>query len=102
MRRIELGQGLRVALRPQLCGFEVGLDIVLHAFILTAVGGLALVVYRGTLTTLLRNTGTLLLNLFRRPDRRTPIAAASMTWVRMGPAIFGATLLQLALRYKGA
>lgn len=82
-----------------LCGFEVGLDIVLHSFVVAAILAVAVVVYKGKLLRMMKNVGTVFLNLLRRAKK--PVAEETFTAYRMGPAIFLATALEVLLRWRG-
>jgi prepilin peptidase CpaA len=79
-----------------LCHPLVGVEMELYGFVAAALIAPARLAYDGRLLRTLGGSLALLVNPFRKPERRREIPAEAMTWFRMGPAIFigaGTTLL---------
>lgn len=69
-----------------------GLEVEMSAFLVLAFLALVQLTYRGELLRVLMNVATLLINPFRRRAKRRSIEPAALTEMRMGPAIFIATV----------
>jgi len=78
-------------------GATSGLEIEFSSFALLAVFALVQLAFRGQLLAVLGNVLRLLLRPFRRSDVQAPLSQASMTEMRMGPAI-AVAVLTVALR----
>jgi prepilin peptidase CpaA len=83
-----------------LCGFEAGLNVVLHSFFIGAIGAIAMVIYQGRFLQLVKNLGTVIANFFRSKARRKTVAEGALTSFRMGPAIFLAVCLQAFVQWR--
>ena len=68
-------------------GVTLGLEIELSSFTLLAVFALVQLAFRGQLLLVLGNVVRILLRPFRTTDQRLPLSPASLTQMRMGPAI---------------
>ena len=73
-------------------GATIGLEIEFSSFAVLAVFALVQLAFRGQLLIVLGNVMRILLRPFRRFDARAPLSPASMTEMRMGPAIAVAVL----------
>lgn len=79
-----------------ICSPELGLLAETYAFIVALVLAPAWLLYRGTLWKTLKQALSLLINPFRRSQRRQQLAAEDLAWFRLGPAIFLGTLLAVS------
>jgi prepilin peptidase CpaA len=73
-------------------GTTIGLEIEFSSFAVLAVIALVQLAFRGQLLTVLGNVVRILVRPFRRSAAQAPLSPASMTEVRMGPAIAVAVL----------
>ena len=73
-------------------GLTLGLEIEFSSFALLAVFALVQLAFRGQLLTVLGNVGRILVRPFRRTGESVPLSPASLTEMRMGPAIAVAVL----------
>jgi prepilin peptidase CpaA len=71
-----------------LCQPMAGLEEQTYAFVIAAILAPAKLAYDGVLLQTLRRSLALVINPFRKRERRTEIPAEMMTWFRLGPAIF--------------
>lgn len=76
-----------------LAGPSLGLEIQFASFVLLGVIAVTRLAYQGGLTHLLISTGFVLINPMLPKRKRRPLEAATLTEMRMGPAIFLGTLL---------
>lgn len=76
-------------------GATLGLEIELSSFALLAVFALVQLAFRGQLLTVLANVARIMLRPFLPSARRAPLSPASLTEMRMGPAIAVAVLTVL-------
>ena len=76
-----------------IAGPGIGLEIQLLSLSLAFFSGLAVMAYRRQLLQKLSNTVTLMLNIVLPKARQKPVATDSLTPLRIGSAIFAATLL---------
>lgn len=83
-----------------LCGFEIGMNVVLHSFVFGGVMAVAVFAYKGKLIRMMQGVGTTVTNLFRPKDKRKVVTREAMTWFRLGPAIFVATAVEVAMRWS--
>jgi len=74
-------------------GVTLGLEIELSSFTLLAVFALVQLAFRGQLLIVLGNVVRILLPPFLGSARRLPLSTASLTQMRMGPAIAVAVLV---------
>lgn len=74
-------------------GVTLGLEIELSSFTLLAVFALVQLAFRGQLLLVLGNVVRILLRPFRQSGRKLPLSPASLTQMRMGPAIAVAVLV---------
>ena len=84
-----------------LIGFGSGLEVVLHRFFIATFLAVVVLLYQGRLLKMLANVGTILTNPLRSKAKKKPAGASTLTAFRMGPAIFLATGLELALQWPG-
>lgn len=73
-------------------GLTLGLEIELSSFSLLAVFALVQLAFRGQLLVVLGNVARILVRPFRRSSSSSPLSTASLTQMRMGPAIAVAVL----------
>jgi prepilin peptidase CpaA len=71
-----------------LCQPLAGLEVETYSFLVAAVIAPAKLAYDGRLLQTLGRTLALVVNPFRKKERRSAIPAEMMTWFRLGPAIF--------------
>jgi prepilin peptidase CpaA len=79
-----------------LCLPLVGIEVEMYGFIAAALIALAKLAYEGRLLRTLGGSLALLVNPFRKPEKRRSAPAEAMTWFRLGPAILigvGTTLI---------
>jgi prepilin peptidase CpaA len=69
-------------------GMSLGLEMELYGFIAAAILAPAFLAYDGKLMETLKNSGRLLVNSFLPKARRKPIEQETMSWFRLGPAVF--------------
>lgn len=74
-------------------GVTLGIEIELSSFTLLAVFALVQLAFRGQLLVVLANVARILLRPFRRSARSAALSPASLTQMRMGPAIAVAVLV---------
>jgi prepilin peptidase CpaA len=79
---------------------SLGLEILSWAFGIALLVAPVSLLYQGKLLSTLKNVGTLALNSVRPPSGQREIAAETMSWFKLGPAILLATLLTLVLHAK--
>lgn len=82
-----------------LCQPLTGIELELYAFALTALVVPAKLAYDGRLLRVLGGALVLAMNAFRPAAKRRALPADAMSWVRLGPAVFAAAALTLALHY---
>jgi hypothetical protein len=69
----------------------------MYSFLVAAVLAPARLAYEGKLFSVLRASFSLLLNPLRPADKRKALPEETMTWFRLGPAIFAGTLATLVI-----
>lgn len=79
-----------------------GVEAETYAMVFAALLAPGYLAYKGTLFATLKNTGVLMLNAVRPDDKQQPVHADTMTWFRLGPAIFLGTLLTAYLDWSPA
>lgn len=80
-----------------LCQPMAGLEMETYSFVAAALIAPAKLAYQGVLLQTLGRSVALVVNPFRKPQRRRAIPVEMMTWFRLGPAIFlGAAATVLA------
>lgn len=77
-----------------------GVEAQTYAMVLAALLAPGYLAYKGTLFATLKNTGVLMLNAVRPDDKQVPVHADTMTWFRLGPAVFLGTLLTAYLDWS--
>lgn len=82
-----------------LCQITVGVEVQLYTFVLAAIIAPAQLAYHGRLGATLKNCGILITNLFVPKERRKELNQETMSWFRLGPCIFLATLLTAFLHW---
>lgn len=78
-----------------LCQPMLGIELELYAFALTALVVPARLAYEGRLLKVLGGSLALVANPFLPVAKRRVIATDAGSWVRLGPAVFGAAVLTL-------
>jgi prepilin peptidase CpaA len=71
-----------------LCQPLAGLEVETYSFVAAALIAPAKLAYDGVLLKTLGRSLALIVNPFRKADKRREIPAEMMTWFRLGPAIF--------------
>lgn len=79
-----------------ILGLNLGLETQFLAFLLGSIGALVRLAWQGRLFQTLKTSALLLTNIFRRKSDRTSPSRELLTEVRLGPAIFLATVGVLA------
>ncbi|HEY0709525.1 MAG TPA: A24 family peptidase [Polyangia bacterium] len=74
-------------------GLSIGIEMFGFIILAGSLQACVLLYARGQLGRVLRNSGRVLLNLFREKTKRVVVAAESYTEMRMGPALFFGVLL---------
>jgi prepilin peptidase CpaA len=75
----------------------LGIEAQMYSFLVAAVIAPARLAYEGKLFSVLGASLSLLLNPMRRAENRRALPAETMTWFRLGPAIFVGTLATLVI-----
>lgn len=75
----------------------LGLEILTWSFVAAILIAPVSLIYRGKLLSTLRNVGTLAMSALRPASERREVPAETMTWLKMGPAIFAATVATMLL-----
>jgi prepilin peptidase CpaA len=81
-----------------LCQPMLGIEVQMYSLVIAAIVAPARLAYEGKLFRVLASSFALLLNPLRRADKRREVPAETLTWFRLGPAIFGGTLVALVIR----
>jgi prepilin peptidase CpaA len=82
-----------------LCHPMTGLELELTAFALTSLVVPARLAYEGRLFKVLGSSLALALNPLLPASKRRAVPVEAMSWVRLGPAVFAAAVLTLAVHY---
>jgi len=80
-----------------LCHPLLGIEIQMYSLVVAAVVAQARLAYEGRLLRVLGGSIALLLNPFRREEKRRAPPPEAMVWFRLGPAIFAGSVLALCL-----
>lgn len=80
-----------------LCQPMLGIEAQMYSMIIAAIVAPARLAYEGKLFRVLGRSFTLLLNPLRPAAKRREVPAEALTWFRLGPAIFGGTLVTLMI-----
>lgn len=80
----------------------LGLEILTWAFVAAILIAPVSLIYQGKLLSTLKNVSTLAMNSVRPASARREVAAETMTWLKMGPAILAATVVTLVLHATDA
>jgi prepilin peptidase CpaA len=80
-----------------LCQPMLGIEAQMYSMIIAAIAAPARLAYQGKLFRVLGRSFTLLLNPLRPAEKRREVPAEAMTWFRLGPAIFGGTVVTLVI-----
>ncbi|QQR90971.1 MAG: prepilin peptidase [Myxococcales bacterium] len=81
-----------------LCGYMIGIEIQLFAFIIAAIYALLALTWKGLLWRTLSNTFFLSFNVFLPKEKRRTIEPQLLSSLRFGLPIFSAAGLSIALR----
>jgi prepilin peptidase CpaA len=81
-----------------LCQPMLGIEAQMYSLVIAAIVAPARLAYEGKLFRVLGRSFTLLLNPLRPAAKRREVPAEALTWFRLGPAIFGGTLVTLVMR----
>ena len=76
----------------------LGIQAQMYAFVIAAVLAPARLAYEGRLMSVLGSTLAVALNPVLPRERRRALPSASLTWFRLGPAIFAGTALAALLK----
>lgn len=76
----------------------LGIQAQMYAFVIAAVLAPARLAYEGRLMSVLGSTLAVLVNPVLPREKRRSLPPESLTWFRLGPAIFAGTLLAALLR----
>lgn len=80
-----------------LCQPMLGIEAQMYSMIIAAIVAPARLAYEGKLLRVLGRSLALLVNPLRPADKRREVPTEALTWFRLGPAIFGGTLVTLAI-----
>jgi prepilin peptidase CpaA len=80
-----------------LCQPMLGIEIQMYALVIAAVVAPARLAYEGKLFRVLGASFSLVFNPLRRAENRRAVPVETMTWFRLGPAIFGGAVTTLAI-----
>lgn len=75
----------------------LGIEAQMYSFLIAAVIAPARLAYEGKLFAVLGASLALLLNPLRRAEKRRVLPEETLTWFRLGPAIFAGTLTTLVI-----
>jgi prepilin peptidase CpaA len=103
MYRYDMGGGGDVKLLAAigaLCRPTVGIEAEFYAFASAALLAPAWLAWEGRLFRTLANSMWLVVNVFLPKRKRREIQRTSLTWFRLGPAIFLGTLISAALHWR--
>jgi prepilin peptidase CpaA len=81
-----------------LCQPMLGIEAQMYSLVIAAIVAPARLAYEGKLFRVLGRSFTLLLNPLRPAEKRRELPVEALTWFRLGPAIFGGTLVTLVIR----
>jgi len=81
-----------------LCQPMLGIEVQAYAFVIAAIIAPARLAYEGKLFQVLGASLSLVVNPLRQKENRREVPSEMLTWFRLGPAIFAATLISLLLR----
>jgi prepilin peptidase CpaA len=76
----------------------LGIQAQMYAFVIAAVLAPARLAYEGRLMSVLGSTLAVAINPVLPREKRRPLPPESLTWFRLGPAIFAGTLLAALLK----
>ena len=79
---------------------SLGIEMELYGFLAATILAPAYLAYDGKLIQTLRNTVSLLVNAFMPKSRQTPIEHETMSWFRLGPALFLGVVLTAVIRWN--
>ncbi|HSU41996.1 MAG TPA: A24 family peptidase [Polyangiaceae bacterium] len=82
-----------------LCHPMLGIELELYAFALTVLVVPGKLVYEGRLLRVLGSSYALVRNAFLPASKRRTLPPDAMSWVPLGPAVFGGALVTLALHH---
>ncbi|AKU94453.1 hypothetical protein AKJ09_01117 [Labilithrix luteola] len=77
----------------------LGVEAEMYGFFAATLVAPAILAYRGKLFGTLKNAGTILANMFRPKDKQTSVDEASLSWFRLGPAVFFGVALTVYLHW---
>lgn len=80
-----------------LCQPMIGIEVQMYALVIAAIVAPARLAYEGKLFRVLASSVALIVNPLRPAEKRREVPAETLTWFRLGPAIFGGTLVALAI-----
>jgi prepilin peptidase CpaA len=80
-----------------LCQPMLGIEAQMYSLVIAAIVAPARLAYEGKLFRVLGRSLTLLVNPLRPAVRRHEVPVEALTWFRLGPAIFGGTLVTLVI-----
>ncbi len=81
---------------------SVGIEATMYSFIAAALLAPIRLIYEGKFLTSIKNSATIGANFFRPTKKQTEVDETSLTWFRLGPAIFLGTLAAVLLRWRAA
>jgi len=85
-----------------LCHPLLGIEIQMYSLVVAAVAAQARLAYEGRLFRVLGGSLALLINPFRREEKRKAPPPEAMVWFRIGPAIFVGAVLSLCIHLFAA
>jgi prepilin peptidase CpaA len=80
-----------------LCQPMLGIEAQMYSMIIAAIVAPARLAYQGKLFRVLGRSFSLLLNPLRPAAKRREVPLEALTWFRLGPAIFGGTVVTLLI-----
>jgi prepilin peptidase CpaA len=79
---------------------SIGIEAAMYSFIAAALLAPIRLIYEGKFLNSMKNAATIGANLFRPTKKQTEVDESSLTWFRLGPAIFLGTLAAVLLRWR--